>query len=168
MSCATIQSRKLAFTFVICALGAISAHSASATTCPPGYHGSTPHCQPDQAKPNRPYTTHSAAPSSMAPIHGRHSPAEVHETVDRARLGPRPGTPVEHRSTAAQTHGIIFVGGKSAINSQPVPPGHSPDQRAINSQPVPPGYAARPSPQPGAPIEQARKPEVKQHDGSHL
>ena len=162
-----IQSRKLAFTIVTCFLGAISAHSASATTCPPGYHGSAPHCQPNQAKPDRPYTTHGAAPSSIAPTSVRHIRAEMHEPVDRARLGPQPGAPVEHRSNAAQTHGIIFVGGKSAINSQPVPPGHSPDKRTINSQPVPPGRAVHQLPRPGAPIEHLRKPEVKQQSVSH-
>lgn len=161
-----IQSPKLPFAIVICVLGAISAHSAAATTCPPGYHGSAPHCQPDQAHPDRPYTTHGAAPSSFAPTSSRHIQTEMHEPVDRARHKPQPGAPVEHRSNAAQTHAIIFVGGKNAINSQPVPPGHSPDIESINSQPVPPGRAAHRLPQPGAPIERGREPEVKQHQGS--
>ena len=163
MPCSTIQSRKLALTLVICSLAAVSAHSASATPCPPGSHGSAPHCQPNQARPQRLPTMHSDAPSSLAPLSGRHRSAEKNEQVDRARTRPQPGGPVEHRSNAAQTHGIIFVGGKSAINSQPVPPGHSPDTRSINSQPVPPGRAVHKRPLPGDPVERTHGADVKQH-----
>ena len=166
MSRSTVHSSKLAFTIVICSLGAISAHSAAATTCPPGYHGSTPHCQPNQARPHRSYTEQNAEPSSVAPISGRRGPSETHAQVHRARLEPQPDAPVEQRSNAAQTHDIIFVGGKNAINSQPVPPGHSPDMGSINSQPVPPGRAVNPSPRPGAPIEHGREPESKQRGGT--
>lgn len=141
MSTSPVQSRKLALTFAACSLGALCAQSGAATACPPGSRGSAPHCEPNQTRPHQLSATHSA----------RSQPDER----------------VEHRSSAAQTHGIIFVGGKSAINSQPVPPGHSPDLGSINSQPVPPGHAVHQSPRPGTPIEHVRKPEVKQHDGSH-
>lgn len=153
MSRLIIQSRKLAATFVICSIGAISAHSSWATTCPPGYDGAAPHCQPKQAKSSRPHTARSATSSSIAPISSPHSSAALRETVDGARLGPQRGAPVELRSHAAQMHGIIFVGGKNAINSQPVPPGHSPDKRAINSQPVPPGRGVHRRPRPSDPVE---------------
>lgn len=66
---------------------------------------------------------------------------------------PAPGAPIEHRASDANTHAIIFVGGRNAINSQPVPPGHSPDTPAISSQPVPPGRSLRRIPNPGSPIE---------------
>ena len=141
MSRSSVQSRKLALTFAICSLGAVSAQSGAATACPPGSHGVAPHCEPNQTQPHQLSATHSAQS--------------------------QPGGLTEHRSSAAQTHGIIFVGGKSAINSQPVPPGHSPDLGSINSQPVPPGHAVHPSPRPGTPIERVRKPEAKQDDGGH-
>jgi len=38
---------------------------------------------------------------------------------------------------AGDSHAIIFVGGKSSINSQPVPPGKT----SLNPQPIPPGIS---------------------------
>lgn len=164
MSRMTIQSRKLAVTILVCSLGAITTHSVAATACPPGSHGSIPHCQPNQAGSHERFTmNHGAVSPSPAPISGRHRPAEIHAQVDPARVRPQSGAPVEHRSSAAQTHSIIFVGGKSAINSQPVPPGHSPDMGSINSQPVPPGRAVHKRPLPGNPVERTNHPEAKQN-----
>jgi hypothetical protein len=51
-------------------------------------------------KPRRPYTLHEAHDAQGAPPK------------------PVPGA-------AQNTHGIIFVGGHSALNTQPIPPGHA-------------------------------------------
>lgn len=157
MSRSSMQSRKLVISLILCSFGALTVRAAPAGICPPGSHGAAAHCQPIQAKPR---------PTNA--MRG-HASAFVTPSVDRSHAGQvQPATePATHRTGAAQTHGIIFVGGKSAINSQPVPPGHSPDKVSINSQPVPPGRAVHQTPRPGAPVEHAHKPRVEQADRSH-
>ncbi|MFT3792561.1 MAG: hypothetical protein QM741_16190 [Rudaea sp.] len=90
--------------------------------------------------PINPNIEHAAQPHSQTPMQ-----------QDRSKLKPQPGLPIEHASSASNTHGIIFVGGKNAINSQPVPPGRA----ALNPQPIPPGRTLSPTPHPGSPIEKA-------------
>ena len=110
--------------------------------------------RPDQLRRSKPPQYYTKKPN-MTPYGVRttgsstiHSPRPM--MIDHSRVKPRPGVPIEHSSSTGQQHGIIFVGGKNAINSQPVPPGHS----ALNPQPIPPGHAIRKIPNPGAPLEQ--------------
>lgn len=136
---------------VVGVTAALIAQITSAAPCPPGYHGSYPHCMPDQAKPHPPYTAHGYAHASGATtMHAaRTHPAEP-KMADWHKTGPSvsPG-PVEHATSASGQHGIIFVGGKQALNPQPIPPGKS----SLNPQPIPPGHLKTPIPNPGAPIE---------------
>ena len=135
------------------ALAASAAHACPPGTMPdPNYNPSSPaarahpqRCVPAPKPPTAKYTgtanpniEHAAQPHSQTPMQ-----------QDRSKLKPQPGAPVEHASSAADTHGIIFVGGKNAINSQPVPPGKA----ALNPQPIPPGRALHHAPPPGTPTE---------------
>lgn len=118
--------------------------SAVRVTCPPGTHTYQGHCvvvppRPGQAHP-RTYTAHSNMPSGITPTYVSKKPphATTPKMVDWRKTGPHIGPgPVEHHASAANTHGIIFVGGKQALNPQPIPPGH----------------AIKRVPHPGTPIE---------------
>lgn len=145
---------------------AAAAQPAAAKPCPPGFRGTYPHCMPAQAPQHHqpPYMrTVGAHGGAGVPAGTKHHSYPVdRKIVDSRKIKPVPGAPIERRSGAAASHAIIFVGGRAqrgidhgnaAINSQPVPPGHSPDTRAINSQPVPPGHSLHRIPQPAAPIE---------------
>lgn len=141
--------------------------------CPPGaqrYQGRcvpVPH-RPQRAEPPHYYTEKSNSTRYGAtPVGRSHLHKAKPEIIDRARVKPQPGSPIEHHSNASNTHATIFVGGKNAINSQPVPPGHSPNKASINSQPVPPGHAVHRSPQPGEPVERAREVKIKQQSEGH-
>jgi hypothetical protein len=93
-------TRKLSATFFALAMSAASvplASAAYASTCPPGYGGTYPKCVPKQAKRPRAFVAHSNARGVGA--------TSVHATQEK--------------------HGIIFVGGKAALNPQPIPPGRS-------------------------------------------
>lgn len=167
MSRSSTQSRKLIFSFVLCSFGALAARPASASTCPPGSRGAAPHCQPSQVAPRPTNPMQNRAPSSVAPDLGQSHAVPLSQPRDRRLLGPPVTEPLAPHANAAQTHGIIFVGGKSAINSQPVPPGHAPGEVSINSQPVPPGHAVHQTPRPGTPVEHAHKRRVDQPGRSH-
>jgi hypothetical protein len=73
-------------------------------------------------------------PTATTPIGTRpHTPIVEQRNVDPHEVPPQIGPgPVEHPAGASGTHGIIFVGGhsrlvrdKSALNPQPIPPGHA-------------------------------------------
>src|SRR6185437_57542 len=130
---------------------ALMAQIAGAAPCPPGYLGSYPHCMPDQAKPHHAYVAHSYVHSVGAtPMRSAKPHATEPKMADWHKTGPAVGPgPVEHATSASDQHGIIFVGGKQALNPQPIPPGKS----SLNPQPIPPGHLKTPTPNPGAPIE---------------
>ena len=136
---------------IVCLLGALVVQTAIAD-CPPGYRSKAGHCIPGPTQPHRPYVMKSNrhVPFGVSPVH-----AKPHTTTpkmtDKSKVKPQPGTPIEHHASASNTHGIIFVGGKNAINSQPVPPGKS----SLNPQPIPPARMLRAIPHPGVPIEKA-------------
>jgi hypothetical protein len=149
---ATRRARAVLVTCVL--VGATMAAPAMAESCPPGYRGTYPHCMPAPVKPHRPYAMHSNAHGAgVVPLTNQHHAYPIErKMIDPYTLPPHTGPgPVEHQASAADTHGIIFVGGhaqrgidhdKSAINSQPVPPGRSlHDKGALNPQPIPPGRA---------------------------
>lgn len=133
-----------------CLLGALVAQTAIAD-CPPGYRAKAGHCIPGPTQPHRPWMKSSVhVPSAVSATHTKpHTPTP--KMIDKSKMSPQPGAPIEHHASASNTHGIIFVGGKNAINSQPVPPGKS----SLNPQPIPPGRTLRAIPHPGAPIEKA-------------
>lgn len=123
---------------------------AFASPCPPGYHGSSSHCVPDQAPYGAKAMQSHAHVSGAVPMHTSKTYANEPKMADWHKTGPAIGpAPVEHHAGAASQHGIIFVGGKSSLNAQPIPPGKA----ALNPQPIPPGHAARRLPHAGAPIE---------------
>lgn len=78
------------------------------------------------------------------PVGGSHLHKTKPEIIDRAKVKPQPGGPIEHGSSASERQGIIFVGGHSSSRL---------DKAALNPQPIPPGRSLRKTPQPGAPIE---------------
>ena len=88
--------------FLACAL----ASQAAATTCPPGYRPKGNQCMPGPVTPHGPLTAHSNVPSSMPVTHLAHPPSAITKQVDRSKLKPQPGAPVE-------------------LNPQPIPPGHA-------------------------------------------
>ena len=127
--------------------------SAVQLTCPPGMaRNSQGHCYTIPRDPQRQpgpahrhvYAEHSNLPSSISAMHPACPPGMFRNSQGRCVTIPRdlhhsgssPGL-VEHHASGANSHGIIFVGGKRALNPQPIPPGH----------------AVRKLPRPGAPVE---------------
>ena len=88
--------------FLACAL----ASQAAAATCPPGYRPKAGQCMPGPVTPHGPYTEHSNVPSSMPVTHAAHRRVRSQRQVDRSKVKPQPGAPVE-------------------LNPQPIPPGHA-------------------------------------------
>lgn len=94
-------------------------------------------------------------PNPQRAHHRKAQPGVMSQPASAATITPAAPPAV---TTAADSHGIIFVGGKSAINSQPVPPGKAalnpqpipPGKTALNPQPIPPGVSPI-SPQPISP-----------------
>lgn len=105
---------------------------------------------PGPVKPHRPYTAHSNSPSSVTAVHAGHKRGGITEEVDRRKVKPQPGAPIEH-SSISEKRGIIFVGGKKASGAPATASGHA----ALNPQPIPPGHATFDSPHPRVPIERA-------------
>ncbi|MEP6899313.1 MAG: hypothetical protein ABI870_12350, partial [Rhodanobacter sp.] len=142
-------TRPQAIAMAVCAIFTFSMQSALAVTCPPGYASKGPGCVPTPPHPYHPrrgVAEHVNAHASPTANPLRHEPAELHKQADWHKLKPQPGAPIEHASSASQKHGIIFVGGKKAIHSQPVARDHA----ALNPQPIPPGHSLRKMPHPGA------------------
>ena len=132
---------------------------AAAAPCPPGYHGSAPHCMPDQATTHHPHATttnhHFAGTTPLGSTQS--SPTEA-KTADWHKTGPAIG-PVEHPG-GANPHGIIFVGGKTASQAAPIPSGKA----ALNPQPIPPGHGT--STLPHAPVKKSVAPHAPKEDPS--
>ncbi|MBS0430817.1 MAG: hypothetical protein JSS21_00205, partial [Proteobacteria bacterium] len=107
-----------------CLLGALVVQTAIAD-CPPGYRSKAGHCIPGPAPTHHPWmksTVH--APSAVPATHSKpHTLAP--KMIDKSTVKPQPGAPIEQHASESNTHGIIFVGGKQALNTQPIPPGHS-------------------------------------------
>lgn len=157
MSSANVPSNRGGLIVAVTLVTALIAQAALAD-CPPGYRSKAGHCIPGPAQPHRPLVMKSVAPAptAVSPIHAKpHTLAP--KTIDGSKVKPQPGAPIEHHASASNTHGIIFVGGKNAINSQPVPPGKS----SLNPQPIPPGHSTRRPPHSGTPIEKKRRWDVK-------
>ena len=111
----------------VCLLGAVTVQTAMAN-CPPGYRAKAGHCIPGPAHAHHPYVAKSNVhvPSAASPLHAKPH-ALAPKAVDRSKVKPQPGAPIERHADASNTHGIIFVGGKNkaALNPQPIPPGHA-------------------------------------------
>ena len=110
------------------ALAASMAHACPPGTMPdPNYNPSGPaarahpqRCVPAPKQPTAKYIgTNNADVEHAARLHSQ-TPMQQ----DRSKLKPQPGVPIEHANNTSNAHGIIFVGGKSALNPQPIPPGH--------------------------------------------
>jgi hypothetical protein len=99
------HSKKSLSVAAVCWMAALASQTTLAAGCPPGYHGTYPRCVPEQAKPRH---VHATTPK----MRRWHAPA------------PSP-SPVEHVAHASNRRAIIFVGGKQALNPQPIPPGHA-------------------------------------------
>jgi len=139
------QFRIRGIAIAACVSGTLMAQTVAAAPCPPGYYGSYPHCMPDQAKPHPAYTAHSYAHAPGATMHTSRPHTFAPKMIDRSKVKPQPGVPIEHRSGASERHGIIFVGGHSSSNL---------DKAALNPQPIPPGHTVKKLPHHGAPVEQ--------------
>ncbi len=126
MPCPNVRLAPRSLIAAACMLGAMVAQTAIAN-CPPGYRSKAGHCVPGPAQPHHPWVKSSVhVPSAVSAVHAKpHAPPP--EMIDRSKARPQPGAPIEHRANAANTHGIIFVGGKNkaALNPQPIPPGHA-------------------------------------------
>ncbi|MBS0591828.1 MAG: hypothetical protein JSR65_14520 [Proteobacteria bacterium] len=153
------SARTVALAGSLCiTLAAATAHA----DCPPGTMPD-PHFDPSspaaRAHPQRcvpapkPPTDRYIGPANSQYDHTAHAHAQTPMQQDRSTIKPNPGAPIERTNDSANARGIIFVGGKNAINSQPVPPGHSalntqpipPGHSALNTQPIPPGHAPHPN-----------------------
>ncbi|MES2402912.1 MAG: hypothetical protein V4567_01085 [Pseudomonadota bacterium] len=149
MQSSNVPSNRRGQIIAACLLGALTMQTAMAG-CPPGYRSKAGHCIPGPAQPHRPYVAKSNVhvPAGVSPWHTQPHTL-VPKAIDRSKLKPQPGAPIEQHAGTSDQRGIIFVGGKNAINSQPVPPGKA----ALNPQPIPPGHILHPIPRPGAPVE---------------
>lgn len=103
--------------------------------CPPHQQLYREHCVPDRspqqqkapAAHSHTYTAHSNLPPGMTPAYASKPPRHTTTTkmIDKSKAQPRPGVPIGQHATESNTHGINFVGGKQALNPQPIPPGHA-------------------------------------------
>jgi hypothetical protein len=151
MQPSTVQSTCRSSIIAACLIAALIAQTALAD-CPPGYRSKAGHCVPSQAQSHHPFVMKSNEhpPIAVSPMHAKpHTFAP--KMIDKSKVKPQPGVPIEQHASASSTHGIIFVGGKQALNPQPIPPG----KNTLNPQPIPPGHAVHKPPQPGAPVQQA-------------
>ncbi len=138
-----IRSHRHGLTIIACLFGIAVAQNTLAD-CTPGYKDNPNfNCNPPaspalhalsspQAKSNLPPNTNAiqfTCPPGTQRYQG-HCVAVPH----RQRQS---DTRTQHSSSASE-HGIIFVGGKSSLNPQPIPPGH----------------AMKRLPRPGSPVEQ--------------
>lgn len=118
----------------IAAASAVLASSlctAAALACDPNNVKHVP-C-PASAQTHQPLVYTAASKPRIGPV----APGPLHAT---------PGT-----APASNKQSIIFVGGKpsdskSALNPQPIPPGHGNGKAALNPQPIPPGKVSPASP----------------------
>lgn len=152
-----MKTRSLSRTMLMfCALLGTSFLAQNAfATCPPGQQLYQGRCVPVKHMPQQaPHETRFTEKLNTTPYGARPTGKYTYhpiapKIIDRTKVKPQPGAPIEHHSSTSQQHGIIFVGGKNTINSQPVPPGHS----ELNPQPIPPGHTLHKIPHSGTPIE---------------
>ena len=150
-----------------CLIGALGARTALAD-CPPGYSSKGGHCIPGPVQVHHPVAIESGvhAPTAVSPVHASSPHTYAHVSGAASTQAVKPfhavpkAVPASHTARHAEpapaassfkydlraqheakseTHGIIFVGGKTALNPQPIPPGH----------------AIKAMPHPGAPVENA-------------
>lgn len=135
MSCPNVRLDRRSLIAAACVLGAMIVQTAIAD-CPPGYRFKAGHCIPGPAQPHHPWTQSGVhAPSAVSATHAKpHVLAP--KMIDKSKVPPQPGVPIEHHASASNTHGIIFVGGKQALNPQPIPPGHAMKIRRHPGAPV--------------------------------
>ena len=173
-----VQPNRRGLTIAACLMGALIAQTAMAG-CPPGYRSKAGHCVPGPVQMHHPVAIKSTmhAPTAVSPVHANKphnyahastvTPMQATTTHHAApktwyashsthHAGPAPaassyGYDLRAQHEAKSAHGIIFVGGKQALNPQPIPPGKT----ALNPQPIPPGHSVHKLPQPGAPVQQA-------------
>ncbi len=91
-------------------------------------------------KPHTPLTARSVAPhgTGATPIHAVYAhPIVKQKNPQIGPVAPGPLHATTVRSTSQSTHGIIFVGGKNALNPQPIPPGHALSSGQSAAHPVP-------------------------------
>ena len=116
-----------------CLAFALFAQAATAG-CPPGYRPKAGHCIPGPTQTHHPVRAGSfaRAPAAVSPVHaGKHhsAPKTAYAPQATHHAGPAPATSsygydLRAQHEAKSAHGIIFVGGKQALNPQPIPPGH--------------------------------------------
>lgn len=160
-SCSTQKPALQRGIVLLCLAGAIALPLVAAADCTPGYKDSVNfHCDHQAQAPS----------SRLQP--GAKTKSDVPMATAAVPMACPPDTqryqghcvPVPHRpgkagaqTGAADEHGIIFVGGKQALNPQPIPPGKS----SLNPQPIPPGHVKTPVPPPGTPIEKRKHWDLK-------
>lgn len=157
MQSANVPSNRRGVVFTAILITTLIAQAALAD-CPPGYRSKARHCIPEPAQSHRPLVMKSIAPAptAVSPISAKpHVLAP--KAIDRSKVKPKPGAPIERHASASNARGIIFVGGKQSLNPQPIPPGNA----ALNPQPIPPGHSTRKPPHPGTPVEKKRHWDIK-------
>lgn len=147
--------KRSGFALAACIAGALFAQGALAN-CPPGMHpsGASDRAHPAKCVPDRTPTRRSNVrlPSGVRLQAGKpHTPTPKQRDWRKAGPSVGPG-PVEH-AAKANPHAIIFTGGKNAINSQPVPPGHA----TLNPQPISPGHVRRQPPRSAGASQKMRR-----------
>jgi len=122
-------TRCVALSGLFCvALAASTAHACPPGTMPdPNYNPSSPgaRAHPQRCVP---------APKPTAKYAGTINPnieqAKPHSAMqmqqDHSKVKPQPGAPIQTANSGSNERAIIFVGGKSALNPQPIPPGNVP------------------------------------------
>ncbi|QBB71236.1 hypothetical protein ELE36_13210 [Pseudolysobacter antarcticus] len=121
-------------------------------TCP------TPPCRPPNAHPpaqqqqqQQQKTMHSID-TAHAPNMSKTDPVHPLVMEKRSTIGPASPGPthsISGASGASSKQGIIFVGGKNTLNTQPIPPGHSAQASVITPNAKPKPVAPKPVPKPG-------------------
>ena len=83
------------FILLAAGLAGVLAAPPAKAACPPGYRSKGAQCIPGPVEPHRPYTAHSNVPSSAAAVHPAHKPGVITEEIDRRKVKPQPGAPIE-------------------------------------------------------------------------
>ncbi|WP_347260570.1 hypothetical protein [Rudaea sp.] len=126
---------RLARGVVLSGLFCLALAASTAQACPPGTMPD-PNYSPSNATARaRPQRCVPAPKQPTAKYIGTNNPdvehsARLHSQTpmlqDHSKVKPEPGAPIETANGGANERAIIFVGGKSALNPQPIPPGHTP------------------------------------------
>ncbi|HJU25495.1 MAG TPA: hypothetical protein VJ722_02350 [Rhodanobacteraceae bacterium] len=128
-----VHFNRRGLTVAACLAFALVAQAATAG-CPPGYQSKAGHCIPRPMQTHHPVRAGSFAhaPAAVSPVHAdkHHSaPKKAYASHSTHHAGLAPATSsygydLRAQHEAKSVHGIIFVGGKQALNPQPIPPGH--------------------------------------------